>query len=98
MDREYFTKEEADAKVCRRVRTRVEFSGVPEGTTGRVIRADEAGAGYDLGIQWDLPTEPPAITTEKIGGEPVTIVQTGKPLVDWFSKDEYEKFLVEEDT
>lgn len=93
MERKYFTKAEAAAKVGKRIRTLVEFSGVSKWTTGRVVRVDEAGNGYDLVIQWDLPTEPPAIIT----GESITVVQTGKPLVDWFSKEEYEKFLTEED-
>jgi hypothetical protein len=76
-EREYFRPEDAAAKVGRRVETLVPFSGVPQGTAGVVVRYDEAGSGFDVGIQWELPEH------------------RTKPLVDWFSKDEYEEFLRE---
>ncbi|NTU99289.1 hypothetical protein HGA64_04790 [Candidatus Falkowbacteria bacterium] len=41
--RQYFTQAEAEAKVGRQIQTHVEFSGVPIGTAGRIISADEAG-------------------------------------------------------
>lgn len=85
----------------------LEFSGVLKGTTGHVLRADPAGRvkpafadsveTYDLAIQWDLPTEPPAIMSEELAGEPVTVIRSGKPLVDWFSRSEYEELLWEEE-
>jgi hypothetical protein len=90
-ERTYFTRAEAEAKVGKRVKTLVDFSGVPKGTTGQVIRADPAGKEkppfgearevFDVAIQWDVPREYPS----------------AKPLVDWFSRDEYEQFLVERD-
>jgi hypothetical protein len=52
---EYFSMEEAAAKVGRRVETLVAFSGVPRGTAGAVVRYDEAGSGFDVGIAWELP-------------------------------------------
>ncbi len=64
-------------KVGRRIRTLVEFSGIPQGTTGQVIQAEPSGAGYTLAIQWELPE------------------RRARPLVDWFSRSEYERFLVE---
>jgi len=51
----YFTRQEAGGKVGQRIATLVDFSGVPQGTTGRVLRADQAGGGYHLAIAWDLP-------------------------------------------
>jgi len=63
------------AKVGHRIKTLVEFSGVPRGTLGEVTRADRSGAGYTVAIQWEL--------SERIG----------KPLIDWFTRDEYERFL-----
>lgn len=102
----FFTKTEAEAKVGKKIRTLVEFSGVPKGTTGQVLRADPAGRVkpafgevvevYDLAIQWDLPTEPPVAMREESGGEPFIFIGSGKPLVDWFTRDEYERFLLEE--
>jgi hypothetical protein len=89
MKQRFFDKATALNMLGRGIQSLVGFSGVPGGTTGRVIRADPvshpfAGGGapaelYDLAIQWDLPNR-------------------GKPLVDWFTKDEYEKFLIELET
>ncbi len=106
LSRQYFNQTEAEDKVGVRVRTRVEFSGVPEETTGTVISADLAGwakppAGrerevYDVAVQWDLPR--PELFADIVipaNGEPYLHVQTGKPLVDWFTKDEYERYLDE---
>jgi hypothetical protein len=64
------------AKVGQRIKTLIEFAGVPRGTLGEVTRADESGEGYTLAIQWELPE------------------RRGKPLVDWFIKSEYERYLV----
>jgi len=104
--RQYFSQAEAEAKVGTRIRTLVEFSGVPVGTTGRVISADQAGWAkppfgreeevYDVAIQWDLPpAEPLMELVIPVGAEPYLHVQRNKPLVDWFTKDEYEKYLDE---
>ena len=104
--RQYFTQAEAAAKVGGRIQTRVDFSGVPRGTTGRVVSADEAGWAkpafgkeeevYDVAIQWELPRpEPSADLVIPVDAEPYLYIQTGKPLVDWFTKDEYERYLDE---
>jgi len=104
--RQYFSQAEAEAKVGTRIRTLVEFSGVPVGTTGRVISADQAGWAkppfgreeevYDVAIQWDLPRPKPfADLVIPAGAEPYIHIRTGKPLVDWFTKDEYERYLDE---
>jgi hypothetical protein len=80
----FFSEEEALTKVGKRIQTGVEFSGVPRGSVGRVIRADRATGGFDLAIAWDLPSEVRAFRADPT-----------KPLVDWFTKDEYERFLDE---
>lgn len=49
-----FTQQQAQALMGLRVRTQVEFSGVPAGTAGKVVRADEGAGGYTVGIQWEL--------------------------------------------
>jgi hypothetical protein len=51
MTRYYFGKEAAIALLGQRVRSLVEFRGVPKGTTGRVVRANPAGNGdtYSVG-------------------------------------------------
>jgi len=81
MDQEYFTRTEAEARVGRRIRSLVVFSGVPQNTTGTVIGADPAGDdGWSLAIRWDIPGRSPGHT---------------RMLVDWFSRDEYERCLEE---
>ena len=90
-----FTEDEARAKVGQRIRTLTEWSGVPVGTKGVVTRADRAGKGWDVAIQWDLPTAPLQVMRGQVEGEPFTAITGGKPLVDWFTRDEYERYLVE---
>ena len=94
-ERRYFSEDEARAKVGQRIRTLTEWSGVPVGTEGRVTRADPAGKGWDVAIQWDLRADPLQVATGQLDGEDLTIITGGKPLVDWFTRDEYERYLVE---
>jgi hypothetical protein len=54
--RYYFGKEAAEQLIGQRVRSVAEFRGVPEGTTGKVVRADALmGGDYTVGVEWDLP-------------------------------------------
>lgn len=55
MERVRFTAKEASEKIGRRVKALAEFAGVPIGTTGEVVAADEAPGGYDVAVEWDLP-------------------------------------------
>jgi hypothetical protein len=72
-----FTDVEVESKIGKKIRTNHEFSGVPLGTTGTVLRSYEySDGGFGLEIQWDLKGRM-------------------KPLVDGFSKDEYDEFLEE---
>ena len=75
--RELFDRATAEAKIGKRVRSLIEFSGVPVGTSAVVFGASGEHGGYSLAIQWILPEK------------------HGKPLVDWFTRDEYEQFLIE---
>lgn len=104
--RDDFSQAEAEAKVGQHVRSLVAFAGVAQGTTGLVVSADPAGwtkpitgektEVYDVAIQWDL-SRPAAFADQIITGEGETYIhiQTDQPLVDWFTKDEYERFLEE---
>lgn len=69
MTREYFTFEEAAAKVGKMMQTLRAFSGVPTGTTGEVIEPDRSGDGYSLAIRWNLPTEKQEVQHGLIAGE-----------------------------
>jgi hypothetical protein len=55
MERIRFTAEEAGEKVGRRVKSVAEFAGVPKGTTGRVVGAEEAPGGFDVEVEWEQP-------------------------------------------
>jgi hypothetical protein len=50
-----FTRAEAQAKVGRRVRTRVASVGVTQGTIGTITGADRVIDGYDVGVAWGEP-------------------------------------------
>lgn len=90
-----FMKDEAESKVGKTVRSLVDFAGVPKGTTGRVVEIGYLADGWDVVIEWDLPRPEPSAAIGKIAGEPVLVVHTGRPLRDWFTKQEYEEFLEE---
>lgn len=92
--REYFTHEEAEAKIGKEVESLVKFSGVPKGTRGIVKRADPSGQeGYTVGIEWRLPHR----GEQGVGGDEseCLIFASEKPLVDWFCKSEYISYLRE---
>ena len=72
-----------------------QLSGIPAGTTGSVIAIDETPAlGYVLVIEWNLQDEKRRGTVS-IGGSHVEFRSGGKPLVGWFSRDEYLNLLRE---
>jgi hypothetical protein len=74
----YFTEQEARRLVGQRIRSLIPFAGVPPGTEGQVKGADPSGGDPQLG--WTV-----AIQWD--------LPRHSKPLVDWFSKDEYLRFL-----
>jgi hypothetical protein len=76
-----FTQAEVEAKVGKKIRTKVEFSGVPKGSTGIIVRADNMGREWDVVIEWNLA--------------PRQFGMKKKGLEDWFTKYEYEKYLEE---
>lgn len=97
MQDDYFTEAEARALVGRRVKTTVPFADVPAGTPATVTRADPGagGKGWTVALTWDLAADPHQILTAHVDGEPVTVVTGGKPLTDWFSRDEYTRWIEE---
>ncbi|MEJ7575922.1 MAG: hypothetical protein WKF74_02835 [Pyrinomonadaceae bacterium] len=90
--REYFTDEEAEGKVGERIETLREFSRIPQGTD---VKIDQASPNdYSLIVRWDLPN-PLREERLDIGSEPVPFVSGGKPFIDWFTRDEYDRYLRE---
>jgi hypothetical protein len=81
MERTLFTQAEAESKMGQPIESLIPFSGVPQGTTGKVVAADDAGDGWDVAIEWDLPPRPFGTRM--------------RPLRDWFVKSEYDKYLRE---
>lgn len=86
-----FTKEEAKAKVGKRILTQREWAGVPKGSLGKVVKADYMGKRkpafgdfqdvWDVVIEWEL-REPP-------------FAERKRKIRDWFQKREYEQYLEE---
>ena len=74
-----FTQEEANSKIGKSIITLTEFSGVLAGTKGKVIRQNNMGR--------KLEECSVAIEWQLPGRE--------KPLVDWFTKGEYGRYLKE---
>ncbi len=84
----YFDVPTGLSKIGKKIQTLVEFAGVPRGTTGRVIKSDAVNHSLLRGTDsklYDLAIE-------------WDLNDRCKPLVDWFTKDEYERFLAELDT
>jgi len=56
-ERQRFAADEAQDKIGRRVCLRKQYAGIPAGTNGRVIQADEIHPDfYDLLVEWETPT------------------------------------------
>ncbi len=50
-----FSKNEAEALLGTRIKTTVDFSGVPKGSTGVVVGADKASRSkYTVAVKWDI--------------------------------------------
>ena len=92
-----FRKEEAQSKVGKRVETLRELPDVPLGSWGTVVEIDDMGGGeceWDVVIEWDVKVFPPLI----VETPDFTFMRSGKPIRDWYTKDEYEIMLREVDT
>jgi hypothetical protein len=50
-----FTRTAAQAKVGKRVRTRIALGDVPRGAIGTILRADRVIDGYDVEVAWVWP-------------------------------------------
>jgi hypothetical protein len=91
-----FAKEEAEAKIGKRVSSLRKFAEVTHGTLGTVVEVDDMGRGeWDVVIEWDTkpPRSPLILETVEF-----TYMRSGKPRRDWYTKTEYETCLREVDT
>ncbi|HXF05728.1 MAG TPA: hypothetical protein VNM72_09975 [Blastocatellia bacterium] len=55
MRSQYFSRQEAEAKIGKRIRNLVPLPGIERGTDGVVIGADFSGKGYRVAVQWCTP-------------------------------------------
>ncbi len=95
-DDDFFTLEEAESKVGRRVEALREIARTPPGGTGTVIETDQASEdGYYVVVQWDQASERRVFQFDTGEGETVTAVIGGRATRDYIRRDEYEKFLRE---
>jgi hypothetical protein len=75
-----FLEFDARAKIGTIIMAKRDFRGIPRGTLGRVIGIEEQpSGGYDLRILW---------LAEELPGRK-------KPFIEWFTRGEYERLLVE---
>jgi hypothetical protein len=73
-----FTREEAQAKLGRRVRAVVAVDGVPSGAFGCVMQLDEIEKHkFEVIVEW-------------------YVLIDGKRQHDWFSKEQYERCLIDD--
>jgi hypothetical protein len=90
--RQYFTHDEAQAKLGQLVWTRVTGRRIPQGTQGQVRYARAQGDGYELGIQWVLTPMP---LTFVVRPRPPFLRLARQPTIAWVRKDQYRRYLVE---
>lgn len=68
IERNWFTQEEASAKVGRKIKTLVPFSGVPKDTTGSVISDDPAAGQIEAPYPGGRRTLPVYTKRQALGG------------------------------
>lgn len=89
----HFTREEAAEKHGRIVQTTVPIFDVPPGTRGTVLcSAQTHDDGYSVAIAWQLTLDqsPEHAQAPDTGPTPLS-----DPFVDWFTKSEYERYVIE---
>jgi hypothetical protein len=92
----HFTCEEAAEKLGMIVQTTVPIFEVPTGTRGMVIHAaksDDGGYdGYSVAIAWQLAPARPQVHDPTLDAG---LTPLPEPLIDWFTRSEYERYLIE---
>ena len=80
----FFSKAEAEAKVGQWIQARKEYLDIPEDTVGRVVNTGPSWIATSIGKKGEIY----GVAVEWDMPKP-------KPLEDWFTKDQYERFLDE---
>ncbi len=57
----YFTQQEAEAKIGKRIRSLIALPGIARGTDGVVIGTDSSARGYRVAVRWNkrVASQPP---------------------------------------
>jgi hypothetical protein len=86
----HFTRKEAVEKQGVMVQTRVAIFEIPKGTCGTVVHFATTDDGYSVAIAWQFTPDRPHDHDRNadLDAPPDTII-------DWFTKNEYERYLTE---
>ncbi len=79
----HFTREEAAGKHGVIVQTIIAIFDVPTGTRGTVVHSAKThDDGYSVAIEWQLASDADSTPSPE-------------PITDWFTKSEYERYVIE---
>jgi len=86
----HFTRAEAAEKQGVLVQTHVAIFDIPTGTCGTVVQAAMTEDGYSVAVAWHVTPDQPHdshVDTD--------LTPSADPILDWFTKNEYERYLTE---
>src|SRR4029434_2105174 len=86
----HFTREEAAEKQGVMVQTHVAIFDIPKGTCGTVVHSATTDDGYSVAIAWQFTPDRPH--GHDCGAD---LDPPADPIIDWFTKNEYERYLTE---
>jgi hypothetical protein len=86
----HFTRAEAAEKQGLMVQTHVAIFDIPKGTCGTVVHAAMTDDGYSVAVAWHVTPDRPHdshVDTD--------LAPSSDTILDWFTKNEYERYLTE---
>ena len=93
MERTYFTDAEARTELGSIVEALADFPSVPKGSKGIVVKVKRYAKGKCAAlVEWDLLRESSFVAAMVLDGS-VNFLKRSKPVIDEFSKSEYEMLL-----
>lgn len=92
-DREYFTRQEAEAKIGFMVEALAPFPSVPKGTIGEVVKAHQfTGEHFTVEVKWDLPQHGDLVDLTAAAVS-FNLLKKRKPITDEFCKSEFAELV-----
>lgn len=96
MINDFFTIEEAQAKVGKTVEAVLPISHAPAGCRGLIAETDQASEdGYYVVVEWQQPNNRRVAQVNLGAGERMTVITGAQPFRDYIRRDEYKKYLHE---